>query len=388
MKLQSASANAIDAYLNGRQKEDNMAVRVEVDGKIATLDVYRVPIRLLRYNIRNGRFASELLQMEAKLKRKLDSANAADAKIIRSLLLEQSESETALLKKDLIQHEQVEPGIITRDGAVINANRRMSIISSLFEETHEPKWEYLKVGILPDTVSEKDLWRIEAGLQFGKDFRLEYGPINELLKIREGVTCGLQPEDIAATLLGRFSAKDVQERLRRLELIDSYLIEIDKPGDYTQVGRSMEKFNSLSTNVINQLNKKSDLDPVDIYKVSRVGFGLIRDGEATHWDIRKLSNIARSDKAKKALLEELPEDPYEAGKEELNDAFTNAIDVISAEKEHEKPERLLQKALTAIQSIDPAGRLLSSSKAQKSLAALITACNALVRSDDGAAADS
>ena len=379
MQMQSAAAREIQAFVATHSKEVNMAVRVELEGQVKVLDVYRVPTKLLRFNIRNGRFASELRHKESELKRKLDNTNPDDAKIIQRLLLEQSASETALLKKDLLAHEQIEPGIITYDGAVINANRRMSVIRQLWDETHAAKWEYLKVGILPDQVDEKDLWRIEAGLQFGKDFRLEYGPINELLKLREGIECGLQPADIAATLLGRFSASDVEERLRRLSLIDSYLDQIGKSGNYAVIGddRSMEKFNSLSTNVINHLKTKGGLDPVELHRVAQAGFALIKEKEASHWEIRKLAPIAKSPKARAMLLDSLPDDPFEADPDTLRDAFANARDVVDAETENQKPERLLQRALTLIQSIDPKSPKLKVATAKASLAALIDACKAL-----------
>lgn len=379
MKMQSAAANEIKAHVDRHDREENMAIRVELEGQITVLDVYRIPINLLRYNIRNGRFASELRHKENELKRKLDNTNPIDAKIIRGLLLEQSTSETALLKKDLIAHGQIDPGIITHDGAVINANRRMSVISQLWDETHETKWEHLKVAILPDNVGEKDLWRIEAGLQFGKDFRLEYGPINELLKLREGIDCGLEAEDIAATLLGRFSTKDVEERLRRLELIDSFLEQIRKPGDYAVIGeeRSMEKFNSLSTNVINHLKLKAELDPADLFKIAQTGFALIRDKNTSHWDIRKLAAIAKSPKARAKLLDPLPEDPFEAEPDVLRDSFENAKDVIDAENEQQKPERLLQRALTAVQSIDPKSPKVALPATQAALTTLIDACKGL-----------
>jgi len=376
MKLQSEAANRIKALVSSRTPEKNMAVRVEVEGDLKVLEVYRVPISMLRFNIRNGRFASELQQKEKQLKRRLDNSNPRDSEIIRSLLLEQSKVETDLLKEDLIRHGQIEPGIITSDGAVINANRRMSVISLLFEETRDPKWEYLKVGVLPDNVSEKDLWRIEAGLQFGKDFRFDYGPINELLKLREGLKCGLQPEDIAQTLLGRFTEKDVDEKIRRLELIDSYLDQIGKSGDYTIISdeRLMEKFNSLSTNVINHLAAKSGLSTAEQFRIAQVGFGLINHKLGSHWDIRKLASIARSVSAKKALLDELPEDPFEATKEALDDAFDNAKNTVDAEDERGKPERLLQKALTTIRSIDPKNSLLAQPGTQTILGQLLLAC--------------
>jgi hypothetical protein len=199
MTIQSVRTNELDQYLKGRQREDNMAVRVEIEGQIKTLDVWSVPISRLTFNIRNGRFASELRAKEKTLSRKLDPHVDADARIIRQLLLEQDESETKALMDDVEKHNQLEPGIITADGAVINANRRMAVISALRDKTNEARFEYLKVARLPPNVGEKDLWRIEAGLQFAKDFRAEYGPINELLKLREGTECGLKPKDIAVS---------------------------------------------------------------------------------------------------------------------------------------------------------------------------------------------
>jgi hypothetical protein len=382
MKMQSFAANEIKNYIRDHKKEQNMAVRVELDGKVEVLDVYRIPTSFLRYNIRNGRFASELRHKEAELKRKLDSSNVADAKIIQKLLLEQSESETDSLMKDIEKHGQIEPGIITYDGYVINANRRFAIINALHDRDGDSKWEYLTVGVLPDQVNEKDLWKIEAGLQFAKDFRLEYGPINELLKLREGINCGIDAKQIAATLLGRFTAKDIEERIRRLELIDSYLELVGKAGDYTSIGieRSMEKFVSLHSNVIATLGK-SDLDKGLIHRVTQVGLALIKDkdGHHGHLDIRKLASIARNDTARDVLFKDLPEDPFDADKDLLRDAFGNAKDVIDSEKEKEKPERLLQRALTALKSIDPASSHLASSGAQGLVQSLLEVCASLER---------
>src|SRR5207245_2353888 len=151
-----------------------------------------------------------------------------DAKVIQTLLLEQNKKETAELKESLREHGQLEEGIITFDGAVINANRRMAVLSELHQETSDPKFEFLKVARLPKNVDESDIWRIEAGLQFAKDLRLEYGPVNELLKLREGKSKGLSPKQISHFLMGRYSADDVEGRLRVLDLIDSYLEYVGK----------------------------------------------------------------------------------------------------------------------------------------------------------------
>lgn len=365
--MKSIRANEIGAYVASRKPESNMFVRVLLDGSVKTCDVYSVPIDKLTFNIRNGRFASELLAKEKNTGRKLDPTEKFDALIIRKLLLEQNADETKALREDLLRNGQIEAGIITADGAVINANRRLAVISQLFEDTHDQKWAFLKAAVLPESVTEPDLWRIEAGLQFAKDFRLEYGPINELLKLREGKRCGLSDKDIAATLMGRFTEKQVEGRLRVLTLIENYLQAIGRPDDYALIGseRSMEKFNALSDNVLEQLKTKASLDDMTLLRVTGAGFGLIQQGDSNYLAIRQLGAIARNPEALSALLEHLPDNPLDADKEVLLDAFSNARDLMEGQKDSEKPDRLLNKALAALKSIDKQNSKLLSVGTQK-----------------------
>ena len=68
-------------------------------------------------------------------------------------------------------------------------------------------------------ISEKDLWKIEAGLQLSKEKVADYGPINNLLMIKEGDLAGLSTSEIAAAMYG-WSEKQVIADLERLNLID------------------------------------------------------------------------------------------------------------------------------------------------------------------------
>jgi hypothetical protein len=49
-------------------------------------------------------------------------------------------------------------------------------------------------------------------LHHQEDFILDYPPVNELLKIREGIEQGLTAEDIVATLLGHYNKKEIEEK--------------------------------------------------------------------------------------------------------------------------------------------------------------------------------
>ncbi len=349
MKLNTNRAKQIEACLKDQKPLENTAVRVELSGQIKVLPVYRVPIKQLLFNIRNGRFAAELLAAEEKFRRKLDPTVEADSKVIQKLLLEQDKTETEMLAEDLKTHGQIDPGIITFDGAVINANRRMAILKFLFEDTREPRFEFLNVARLPENVDERDLWRIEAGLQFARDFRLEYGPINELLKLREGQTRGLTPQDISKSLLGRYSTKKVLEMIDVLKLIDTYLRSIKKAGEYFLVYRSVEKFKSLQANVVAPLRRKGKKDS-EIANAIAIAFALIQKTDVSHWDIRNLQKISLNERAQKELAPILKDKP---SKEVITEAFSAAAEIIEDEEKKDKPERLIKRALAAIRSISP-----------------------------------
>ncbi|HTV58942.1 MAG TPA: hypothetical protein VMJ93_08710 [Verrucomicrobiae bacterium] len=354
MKLETNREKQLDAYLQQASAKDEQILRLVLKGKPERLQVYRVPIKYLIFNIRNGRFTAELLQKESELKRRLDAAVPADEKIIQRILLELDKNATEALKKDLNANGQLDPGVITRDGAVVNANRRMAILSLLHEETHDPKFEYLRVARLPKDVDEKDIWRIEAGLQFAKEFRLDYSPVNELLKLKEGRESGLSPEEISVTLLGRFTAAGVRERLEVLKLIESYLEFIGKPGQYhiVQEQRSMEKFNSLQANVIAPLKKHGALKQSEIAKLSVLAFMLIHKTDLSHWDIRLLNKIGEDSMARAELYRNYDATrPLSEPKSRLEENFATAREVIEAQQNKNKPERLLRKALSALQGI-------------------------------------
>jgi hypothetical protein len=227
----------------------------------------------------------------------------------------------------------------------------MAILSTLHDETRDPKFEYLRVARLPKEVDEKDLWRIEAGLQFAKEFRLDYSPINELLKLKEGRDSGLSPADISQALLGRFTPAKVEERLSILKLIESYLIFIGKAGQYNVVEGDVEKFNSLQSNVYAHLSRKEESDS-KIAILLNFAFLLIQKTDLTHWDIRLLSKIAAEQSTYEELLRDYdPKKPNALSADKLEESFTTAKEIMEAQQNQNRPERLLRKALSALQGI-------------------------------------
>ena len=195
------SKDRIDKYIkenpNCKQQE---VIPLILQGQKKKIVVYRLPIELLYYNIRNGRFAAEYASLVKKQGGVLKAEDPNDAKKIKRLLLDLDKNETSRTYDDIKLKGQWVPGIITEDGYVIDGNRRMSILTQLFEDTADDNFKYLNVAKLDEPISANDLWKLEASIQLGKDQIVKYGPINELLKLNEGVSAGISPKEIAKTL--------------------------------------------------------------------------------------------------------------------------------------------------------------------------------------------
>jgi hypothetical protein len=354
--VKSERAARIEAAIKQSSAKSEMGKHPIVIGGLKKMfEVYRLPTKLLAFNIRNGRFAAELRAKEKQLKRKLDPLEKADATEIRSLLLALDPHATLLLKNDLKSVGQTEPGIITHDGYVINGNRRMAILQELHSENSTGKFEYLEVHVLPSIVSEKDLWRIEAGLQLSRDKRLDYGPVNDLLKIREGLQSGLSAREIAATLYGVKDEHEVVEKDARLSLIDSYLEYVAAPEDYTRVNRSVEHFINLQ-NLLKHFEKQG-VKGRERQKWMLIGFELIRAGMG-HMDIRYLREIAASSAAKADFLNNIKfkegarsATEERTAKENTTEQFRTAKDQVENESDAKKPIKLLNKAQRAIETL-------------------------------------
>ena len=350
--LQSQRATLIDAYIESHP-EANLHIRqpMELAGQRTDTAVYRLPINLLNYSIRNGRFAAELLEEEATLRRKIVE-NPEDLAIIRRLLLEQNKAETEALKRSLRQVGQLYPGVVTHDGYVINGNRRMAVLEKLYEEEHLPKYQYLEVARLPSAVDQKDLWRIEAGIQLSKEDRLEYGPVNERLKLREGINAGLDQAEISKALFGRFSEKQVNERLKELELIEEYLEYIEQPRQYRIVEGRTQSFVDMQAGkeALELMDKDSD----EIFAYVSMGFEMIKN-ESSHWDIRDLNKIFRNggDPAN-SIITFFSSQELRSGKittAKAVEVFETAQEVYDAEQDAKRPLKLVKKALNTLQPL-------------------------------------
>ena len=97
------------------------------------------------------------------------------------------------LKDSLREYGQNQPGLITRDGVLVNGNTRAVALKELHGLTHN-----MRVAILPKSVDWDDVSSIELALQLRKDHLREYSYVNRLLAVEELTALGESEGVIAA----------------------------------------------------------------------------------------------------------------------------------------------------------------------------------------------
>ncbi|MFE3737439.1 transcriptional regulator [Streptomyces sp. NPDC059134] len=94
------------------------------------------------------------------------------------------------LKESLKDFRQNEPGLITREGILVNGNTRAVALKQLGVA-------HIRVGVLPEYCTWADINAVELSLQLRHDTRRPYSYINRLLTIEEEVAAGRQISDVA-----------------------------------------------------------------------------------------------------------------------------------------------------------------------------------------------
>jgi hypothetical protein len=267
-----------------------------IKGTVVSSPIYHFRLSQLNYNKANGRIKAEVSEFEAQRGRLLNMEFDSDMQIIKQILLSIRKDENEKILEDLKKNGQLQPGIVTCDGIIINGNRRHALLDQLFNQTHDDRFNCLDAHVLPADITKSEIWLIEAGIQLSTPQQLDYSPINHLLKLREGVDSGLEVSEMAQRIYGVDENK-LSRDLDRLSLIDEYLDEyLQKPGRYHLIGGLAEHFIDLQ-NILDWI--KNPRGPVhrdwestirDINELKLVAFYFIR-AKFPHLRIRDLRNL-------------------------------------------------------------------------------------------------
>jgi hypothetical protein len=287
-------------------KETNRVERYWINGTKVDLPIYQIDIERLHFNIANGRYADRMIRLQRENPGVVIDASKPEwkEKIEKMLAGEHRDTQRDKvafqeLVEDLKKREQLRPGVVLAGGGVIDGNRRLAALRRLWKEAHDNRFRYFDAAILPADTDREDRWRIEAGMQLGKNDRWDYSPINELLKIRDGVQMyeekiadGELPAEpnsfklVARELYGK-TEQDIREMTERLALMDEYLEAQKASGEYDRIGDSSEDFLE-ACKALTAARNRGDLEPAQLAKLRYILFYVIQTDLMNNYEIRRI----------------------------------------------------------------------------------------------------
>lgn len=233
---------------------------VEWRGQPFHVEVINMPVDALYYNpgthrIRAQRSHDPASDRELERDPWTDASQAYLHHLLAALPADPSREDPDFqaLMESLQQFGQNDPGLITRDGVLVNGNTRRAALKKLAVP-------HIRVGVLPESCTWDDVNAVELSLQLRKDHRREYSYINRLLAVEEQRALGRSVADIARDF--RIRTATCEEDLWVLACLKD-LVERSRDGDLQlrllDFEQHQEKLRELHRRYVKQaaVNKES-----------------------------------------------------------------------------------------------------------------------------------
>lgn len=338
--------NKITQILDGEPVRTGETLPIRPDKRF---NVYQIPLELLIYNHLNDRFASRRIeyQLEGKI---LSNTDESSMKQIESFIWESNKSSNEKTLKDIAKNKQQVVGVITRDGRIIDGNRRVTILRKLyFSESNEynnlqrANYKFFEAIVLPDDIDDSDMMKLETMLQMGEDEKVEYNALEKYLKIDKLYENGISYSEISEMISSIKNAKDTERMHGIFKLMVEYLKYIKADNRFSLIKKFEDHFINLDT-VLRYYESGKYItdwfpDKSDIAKLKMVAFDYIRSGHEGK-DFRNIMGGPKNQRGifsnKNVWINFLTK--YEKTADISNDDFhkkisrNSSIDIISREK--------------------------------------------------------
>ena len=266
----------------------------------------------LRFNLHNSRILPYKLKKEKEIGKELDPDSESTQKLLEGWLKKNasySKHATRDLKKELKATGQLDPAIISCDGVIWNANRRIALRKELFTDDWNPKWKRVKVVRLPE-LNLKQLNQLEHRLQMSKSFKEDYGSITLRLRCRQAIK-----EDkwsygeLNNSFRDHYTKKVIEGFIKEIDLIDEYLDRTGHPSDYPLIeskgeGKGVEIFTSLNKHL--DWEEKNKSEDYEIEKIKTIFFSIISNPKTTYADTRSLAKQLQNIQTRELYFENSP----------------------------------------------------------------------------------
>lgn len=287
----------------GRDKNRTDLLNHEImwEKQLKTEKVFNIPLSYLIYNKYNGRILSRTKSLE-KQNQSINVEIEEGRDLIERLLWESKIDRNKKTEQSIREYGQQKVGIITKDGVIIDGNRRAMLLNKV------DRTGYFKAIVLPVTLEENpiEIERLETTYQMGEDEKLGYNPIEKYLKAKQ-IFDKLTPKISETEAIKSISdwmgetEGEIRKYLDTMVVMDEYLEYLEYDGIYTQLDSREDQFLSLTkwlNTFYGESSKKADWgytdNDVDDLKIIAFDFLRFRN----EYDGKEFRNLAEGNSDK------------------------------------------------------------------------------------------
>jgi hypothetical protein len=283
-----------------KNRTDLLNHEIMWEKQLKTEKVFNIPLSYLIYNKYNGRILSRTKSLE-KQKQEINLESDEGRDIIENLLWESKVDRNKKTLSSIKDFGQQKVGIITKDGVIIDGNRRAMLLNKI------DRTGYFKAIVLPVTIEENpiEIERLETTYQMGEDEKLRYNPIEKYLKakqIYDKLIPKLKDTDAIKSIaewMGETEG-EIKKYLDAITVMDEYLEYWEYDGIYTQLDKREDQFLSLSkwlNTFYGESSQKADwaYTDSDVDELKAIAFDFIRlrgGSEQGNFDGKEFRNLA------------------------------------------------------------------------------------------------
>jgi hypothetical protein len=227
-------------YKNGRHK----------------MPVYEIDLDYLVYNRFNGRIASFVKSYEKQTGNELEPTNSEDIIKIEEFLWNSNIPSNKATEKSIHDQGQLKYGIVTKDGVIIDGNRRAMILKKVLKNDNPI---YFRAVVLEETLAEnpREIMRLETTYQMGEDAKVDYEPIEKYLKCSDLKHYDFSNDEIAI-MMGEPPSM-IDKYISMMTLMEGYLEKLGYTGIYTRLDKTEGAFWDLDDYLNRYSCKRSKL---------------------------------------------------------------------------------------------------------------------------------
>ena len=224
-------------------EKTSLSRKLTLGGVTKAYPVYRVRLDLIYYNDQNDRIATWITQYKNDPSKSDFSSLTGEEynQVIQQFIIDSNPAAIEKTKNNIALVNQREPGVVLKDGRIIDGNRRFTCLRLLHDTN--PEFNYFETVILDDSgeSSQKQIKMLELAIQHGEEQRVDYNLIDMAIGAYHDIveTKLLTIEEYASSTNEALS--DVRKRLETAQLITEFLAFMGVPKQY-HIAREMSVY--------------------------------------------------------------------------------------------------------------------------------------------------